>query len=228
MPVLIDGYNLLFGLKSAPGDLKKERGDLIASLAGLLAKAKKEATVVFDSHSPKSPATKENVGSLEIIFTNEGEEADDHILRKIKSSKKPALFLVVTSDKKLAERARRCLAKTIGVREWIALTVKQAKKQELLEKRKEEGAPKTPTRPQRKEAPVPEKKRPLSEQEYLQEIFEERFKKMDVQEKSSEGKQSAARKKKRAPEKKKPQEKSYSSEEERWLTLFEEKIKRDY
>lgn len=228
MPVLIDGYNLLFGLKSAPGDLKKERGDLIAWLSGLLALAKKEATVVFDSHSPKTPATKGNIGSLEIIFTNEGEEADDHILRKIKASKKPALFLVVTSDKKLAERARRCLAKTIGIKEWIALTVKQGKKQELLEKKKEAGGKAAQSKPLKKEEPLPEKKAPLSEEEYLREIFEERFKKMDVQKKTSESKKSDVRKNKRAPLKKKPQEKSYPSEEERWLSLFEEKIKRDY
>lgn len=226
MPVLIDGYNLLFSYLLSHGDLKPEREKMIVSLSELLKRAKKEATVVFDSHVPKTPATKGHFGALEIIFTDQGEEADDYILRKIKGSKRPSLYLVVTGDKKLAERARRLLAKTISIKEWIQLTVKQAEKQALLEKEKREK----PTAPAPPPSPVPQKieiKKPLSEEEYLLEVFEERYQRIEVTKEPPKTNQAPAVKKRRkALSPKKTEETRYASEEERWLNLFLEKMKK--
>lgn len=223
MPTLIDGYNLLFSYLLAHGDLKQEREKLIVSLADLLKKAKKEATVVFDSHAPKTPATKGHFGSLEIIFTDQGEEADDYILRKIKASRRPAQILVVTGDKKLAERARRLLAKTTSIKDWFQLTAKQAEKQILLEKEKKEK----PAVPLKAPPPAEEtkvKKRPQSEEDYFLTVFEESYAKLKAVEKPKNETKAPASKKRKKPTPKKTLEKRYASEEDRWLSLFLEKM----
>lgn len=198
---------------------------MIVSLAELLKKAKKEATVVFDSHIPKTPATRGHFGSLEIIFTDQGEEADDYILRKIKASKRPALYLVVTGDKKLAERARRLLAKTISIKEWIQLTVKQAEKQALLEREKREkppSAPKPPPTVQERQ----EKKKRLSEEDYFLHAFEERYRKLEAVKKTEQAKlPPSVQKKKKSVPTRKAQEQRYASEEERWLNVFLKRMK---
>ncbi|CRX37462.1 NYN domain-containing protein [Estrella lausannensis] len=229
MPVLIDGYNLLFSYLLSHGELKQEREKMIVSLAELLKKAKKEATVVFDSHSPKTPATRGHFGSLEIIFTDQGEEADDYILRKIKASKRPALYLVVTGDKKLAERARRLLAKTISIKEWLQLTVKQAEKQALLEKEEREKPPSVAKPPPVQEKQVQErqeKKKPLSEEEYFLQAFEERYRQFEAVKKPEQAKQPRAVQKKKKPvPTRKAQEPRYASEEERWLNVFLRRMK---
>jgi uncharacterized protein len=161
MQILIDGYNLLFGANPAADILKEEREGLIHLLVKWLKAAGIEATIVFDSYVPDTPETRGHLGPLEVIFTSKGELADELILKRIKSSAKPHQILLVTSDKRLALRARRYLAKVQTVQEWVKHLRKLALKKE---------------QPPIKEKPSPPLKKPPKKREhdlaFYQEIFE--------------------------------------------------------
>lgn len=127
MHYYIDGYNLLFKIVSAGEDLQKQRTRLIQDLRSKIEILKLDAVLVFDSHYQPSASTRLHYNDFEVVFTDEGETADDYILSKLKSSPNPAQETVVTSDKRLAWRARRKLAKTESVEEFISWLNKRVK-----------------------------------------------------------------------------------------------------
>lgn len=119
MHYFIDGYNLMFKTLSPGIDLKSQREQVILTLNEKVQALKLNATIVFDAQYQLGEGSRSHFQTLEICFTDEGETADDYILRAIKRSKNPKLETVVTSDKKLAERSRRLLANTQSVKQFL-------------------------------------------------------------------------------------------------------------
>lgn len=119
MHYYIDGYNLLFRLSGSRNDFAKQRQALIDELNHKVGLLGLNVTIVFDAqHQPES-GSRSHYKKLKVIFSEPNETADDRILEEIKIEQKPHLHTVVTSDKKLAWFARRCLAKTESVEQFI-------------------------------------------------------------------------------------------------------------
>ncbi len=117
--LIIDGYNLLF-LVGFPGtDLHEQRSTLLKALSDYATLLNLNALIVFDSHYQKGECTHTTQRDISILYTNEGETADDHILSLIKSTDKPEALTVVTSDKRLACKVRALHAKTQEVKSFF-------------------------------------------------------------------------------------------------------------
>lgn len=217
MQILIDGYNLLFGTNLSANILKDDREDLIQSLTKMLQLAKMEATIIFDAHIQDTPGSKGHLGPLEMIFTEKGELADDLILKKIRTSTKPHHVLVVTSDKRLGERAKRLLAKVISVKEWLRqlskLAAKGAKEKKNVLPLKKEKAPIIP----QENAPA-RSKEPESDYGYYLYAFEKRY---DAIKEDIPAPKVSKEKRKKPKSPKKENLEPTVSEFERWLRLFE-------
>lgn len=203
MSYLIDGYNFLFWLKPDLDELERAREEWIHALAEKLEETPWTVTIVFDSQYQPTPSERFALGTLEIVFTNQNETADEWILEHV------SFQTVVTSDKRLGMHVRSLGAKTMSCQEFLKLVTKKRKKR-----------PKKPLKPiPRKEPEVlilPPKNLAESFDYYL-DLF---------QKKVEEGEKKALSPKKEKPSKKviktKREKRSTMSEMERWRKLFEE------
>src|SRR5947208_15902015 len=119
MHYYIDGYNLLFRLVPAVDNLRKERESIILDLNKKVLLLNLDISIVFDSTFQEGERTRSHYQGLEILFTAEGETADEYIIDEIKHTPKPHLETVVTSDKKLASIIRRNSGHTESIEEFL-------------------------------------------------------------------------------------------------------------
>lgn len=119
MHYYIDGYNLLFRIINAGENLQEPRQRIIQDLSKKIIALNINATLVFDSQYETSPHSFTRIKNFEVHFTDHGETADEYILEDLKKLADPEKTVVVTSDKKLAWQARRYLAKTESIEEFV-------------------------------------------------------------------------------------------------------------
>ena len=104
---LVDGMNLI---GSRPDRWWNDRDGAVHRLVGELdrfaAATGEEVTVVFDRRPPDLDPGRH--GAVEVAFASRrGRDAADHeIVAMVAADPEPASFLVVTSDRRLAERVR--------------------------------------------------------------------------------------------------------------------------
>lgn len=232
MHYYIDGYNLLFRLlRASDEDLQIQRELVIQELNTKIQFLELDVTLVFDAQYQYGESTRTHLNYLEILFTASGETADDFIINELKASRTPLQETVVTSDKKLAWRARRKLARTESVEEffeWINRRYKNKKKQKKREKAEGSSttlmAPKPIIKP-----PVPTKPSAKDSVEecfgfYLDE-FEKNFEEV-VKSKPISGASEVEIKPKIHKKLRKPKENVEKgiSDHERWQKVFEERL----
>lgn len=110
MHLIIDGYNLLHVGRSLSNlnaiQLQWERERLIDRLSNYQKLKPREVTVVFDGWQEGwSTETKEKRKGIELIFSKQGEKADEVIKRLAKE--KGSGVVVITSDREVARFAQR-------------------------------------------------------------------------------------------------------------------------
>lgn len=100
--ILVDGYNMIHSweeLKDLPKeDLEASRIKLLDILSNYQGITRKKMMVVFDAYKVKGVIRRENSGSIEVVYTKEGETADQFIERYIRQVGKDILVRVATSD----------------------------------------------------------------------------------------------------------------------------------
>ena len=109
----------MFRVIRAGDDLQAKRRRIIHDLNAKIQLLKIDATLVFDSQFQYGETTRGHFNHLEILFSSEGQTADELILNELKIAKTPVEHTVVTSDKKLAWQARRRCAKTETVEKFL-------------------------------------------------------------------------------------------------------------
>ena len=166
MIYLIDGYNLLFYLIDSTKSLQSQRQVIIRSLQEEFAALDLEGMIVFDgSHVRGGESGLSYKSPLVIAYSFSGETADQYILEKIETSRKPSELTVVSNDKRLTAAARSHGAHTINLKDFADfLKKKHGKKTKQKEERLDQR-------------PFSESKRDL---ERLLKIFEERLGKDDT------------------------------------------------
>ena len=144
MLYIIDGYNFMFRILHAGDDLQSQRQQIIRDINDKIQLVHLEVTIVFDAPYQCGEGSRTHLNHLEICFTDEGESADDFIIQKLKHASHPKQITVVTSDNKLAWRARRYLAKTEKVEVFLAWLNKKYHSKARQQKQR------TPTAPSRR------------------------------------------------------------------------------
>lgn len=234
MHYLIDGYNMLFRLMHAHSDLQTKREQIIYDLNKKVSILNWDVSVVFDATFQMGPGSRSHYNCLEILFTAEGETADEFILNELKTCTNPRLETVVTSDKTLAWHARCRHAHTESIEEFVARLNKLYKNK--LKKRKQEKVTITEPlnlpkliHPKNKTDVSLETKPNWSLEEYEQ-IFEAEFQRFIEEEKTkAQNKEQINQKKPRHPKRKKDpfvehqQGNTEANQMENWLKIFEEK-----
>ena len=135
MHYYIDGYNLLFRQLYSAKTLQEQRNALIQDLVTKISLLELNATLVFDSSYQSGDSTRSHKQLLEIIYTAEKESADDYILNCLKAKSDRRQETVITSDQRLAWRARRLNAKTEPIEEFIGWLNQRCKNKLKAEKK---------------------------------------------------------------------------------------------
>lgn len=227
MHYYIDGYNLLFRLVPAAVDLRKERERIIRDLNKKVLLLNLDISIVFDSTFQEGERTRSHYQGLEILFTAEGETADDYIIDEIKNSPKPHLETVVTSDKKLASIVRRDAAHTESIETfllWLNKAYQNKKKPAKSVAKSERPAPKKkPPEPKKLTLPPPTTD-PESCFDYYEKVFEAELKLLLAEESKVKAEKKSAKKPSKPPRKKISPRLAPTSESdmERWLKAFEQ------
>jgi uncharacterized protein len=237
MHYFIDGYNLLFRLLHGSENLQNQRKAIIHDLNKKISLVKLDVSIVFDSAFQIGDRTRTHYNEIEILFTAEGETADEYIMDEIKNHLHPQQETVVTSDKKLAWRVRNRSAHTESVEEFM-LWLNRAYKNKIwqLKKEKHKSAPPlSPSHP--KPAPrslIPPQDVPLEAYtDYYTQVFESEWQEILAKEERHKQACSSSPSPKRPPRKPKqrrdpfetpqtPEEKA-TTEMERWLKIFEKR-----
>jgi len=113
MPVIIDGYNLLWSIQKRSEELKTISDVQLCHIIGRYLKLTAEkGEIIFDGVGPPDKSGFDNISNLEVFFSGMGKDADTAIEGKIKASTAPRRLTVVSSDRRLqkAARARKTLA----------------------------------------------------------------------------------------------------------------------
>jgi len=107
MPFLIDGHNLI----GAMPDLRLEDPDdearLVERLQRLAMRTGRRITVVFDRGAPGSVSSWPSRGGVTVQFAPSGTTADELLIRRIGAERNPRGLIVVSSDRRVQEAARR-------------------------------------------------------------------------------------------------------------------------
>lgn len=236
MHYYIDGYNLLFRILRAGDDIQKQRNWIIQDLSHKIKALDIDASLIFDSQYQPGESTRNHFDNLEVSFTAEGETADEFILNEIKHSLNPRFETVVTSDKKLAWRARRKAAHSISVEEFVAW-VNRRYKNKINESKKERKSKQNVLKPIPINAPAVANETNLSKEasaleclDYYERVFEKELSKILEESNSLQASlqtQSEGFSKKRKKAKlHRPSEveKDGRSNMERWLEIFEKRL----
>lgn len=103
VPVVIDGYNLLYARGEAPSPASRER--LVRDLVRWAGTRQRRAVVVFDAWAQGERVERETArGPVTVCFTRYGERADEHIVRWVATRPEA---VVVTSDRAVRQAASR-------------------------------------------------------------------------------------------------------------------------
>jgi len=123
MPLIVDGYNVLFaigryGRGKAIGEVLDEaRQRLLAELVRHCQHTGEAATVVFDSRKATGGASRQDtLPGVRILYSHPPRTADDDILRLVEQSTAPRQLRVVTSDRELRGACARHGAEVVGAR----------------------------------------------------------------------------------------------------------------
>lgn len=231
MHYFIDGYNLLFRIMQAKDDLQSCREQLIVDLQQKLDALNLDVSIVFDSAFQAGDRSRSHYQNLEILFTAEGETADEFILHELSQSRHPRQETLITSDKKLAWHARHYHAHTESVEAFLNRLNKSQKSQ----LRKQIKTKSSAAIPIKESHPIPtsppaKPQPPESELEYYEQTFQERFQELLKKEKKriAPSPPASTKKKKKSLLLNDPFERTEDkalSDMERWLKIFEQRAK---
>lgn len=209
MLYLIDGYNLLFRLLDKGDEIQKSREKMIRDIGRKATLAALRCLLIFDSKYQPGEQTSHKEGDLLVVYTNEGETADEWIYQAVKKSQEKGITRVVTSDKKLARQIRLKGVQTLPCEEFMSYLNKRFKATlRALKQEKDKFPTLLP------ETSPPSKKKPLKGSTlYYEEIFEKNLLKTTPKPKKEVKRPSAITKTKR-------EKITSESENERWARLF--------
>lgn len=114
MPVLIDGYNLLHAALDFDPERPPSRSTLCYLIGQWARRTGEKVTIVFDGSAPRTALAEQiSVPSVEVRYSGRGIKADDTLERLINENSAARLLTVVSTDREVAQAARRRKAKTL-------------------------------------------------------------------------------------------------------------------
>jgi len=126
MHYYIDGYNWLFRTPKAPLSFEEKRRQFIKDIYDLVGESSCLVTIVFDSSDPtRTLSSKGNYKSLEIVYTQKKQTADQYIEEAVEYASKPHNLTVITLDRELREKCILKGASALSMKEFFVIFEKK-------------------------------------------------------------------------------------------------------
>jgi predicted RNA-binding protein with PIN domain len=107
MPIIIDGYNLLWSIHKMDEDFEPISDVRLCQIVDrYLELSSERGEVVFDGTGPSDKSGFDSLSRLEVFFAGHNNDADTLIENKIKESTAPGRLTVVSSDRRVRKAAR--------------------------------------------------------------------------------------------------------------------------
>lgn len=126
----------MFRVERADEELQVQRSKMILNLDNAFASLHLKGVLIFDAHLQPGEGAKGHGKALDIVYTSSSQTADEAIIEQLQTLK-PASWIVVTSDKRLAWRVRRNGFKTESVEQFLTWLKKRV---QTKKKKDKEGA----------------------------------------------------------------------------------------
>ncbi len=107
MPIIVDGYNLLWAVQKLQGDLSVSDVGLCKILGEYFRLKGDNGELIFDGTGPPDKSCFQNTNNMEILFVGIKTDADTVVEDKIAVNSAPKRLVVVSSDNRLIMAARR-------------------------------------------------------------------------------------------------------------------------
>jgi hypothetical protein len=134
MPLVIDGYNLLRAVQDHFERSDIAEAELCMVLREYLRRSRQRAAIIFDGIGPRNKERLQGTGSLQIIFSGQGIEADAVIERMITENSAPKRLTVVSTDRRISSAAKHRKCQTARVLDfWQQLCNTMEKPQAIRE-----------------------------------------------------------------------------------------------
>lgn len=121
MPYLIDGHNLIASLPGISLDDPDDEAKLVNRLRGFVARRRNHCTVVFDGGLPGGFSTMSNKSVKVIFAAGQRSSADRVIQGRIRRTRDPANWTLVSSDNELRRAADKRGMRHMGSSEFARL-----------------------------------------------------------------------------------------------------------
>ena len=114
MPVLIDGNNLLHAALAKEPERPPSRSTLCRLLGLWSRRSGEKVSIIFDGPAPNRMLIEQiSDSNVDVSYSGGGVQADEVLENAIKTDSAPRRLLVVSTDREVANNARRRRAKTI-------------------------------------------------------------------------------------------------------------------
>jgi len=109
VPVIIDGNNLLYAARAAEDERLLVGRAMLCDVLGRWAERRRQAVcVVFDGATPRAALARQIAHpAIQVLYSGAGKSADAVVVEMIKASSAPRRLTVVSSDRVIAQAARR-------------------------------------------------------------------------------------------------------------------------
>ena len=146
MKYLLDGYNVLFRERDTNGSLEEQRVRLFEKLNHLAEASHLDFIIVLDAHYQEGEAERHHYRSLEVVYTDYNQTADDYIIEYVEClplSHRRQLK-VVSSDRPLMQKVRFERVEVLSVSAFFKEIERKAHKS--ISKKKEPHKPLPPSK----------------------------------------------------------------------------------
>lgn len=106
MPYLIDGHNLIGQLPDIDLTDPNDEAKLVTKLRAYSARTRKKCVVIFDHGLPGGKSKMSN-SAVNVFFAARPGEADDVMLKRIRTTRDVKSWTVVSSDERVLQAARQ-------------------------------------------------------------------------------------------------------------------------
>ena len=117
MNLLVDGHNLIGQLPDISLADPDDEARLVLLLRGYAARKRRQVVVVFDHGVYGHPQSLDGY-SVTCYFAKSPQDADTHLIRRIKSLSRPRDWALVSSDRQVTRVAEECGVRVFDAREF--------------------------------------------------------------------------------------------------------------
>ncbi len=118
MPLIIDGYNLLWSIQNVEEQTSITDIALCRILDGYFGKVRQNAEIIFDGTGPPNKTEFDGIRNLAVAFSGRSCDCDTIIEQKILASTAPKLLTIVSTDRRLRNAASARKANSVKSEEF--------------------------------------------------------------------------------------------------------------